>query len=339
MSLEALKNDISKGMQHQVYLFFGPEVYLINYYLKKMKSLLIKPDLEGFNYTVLEGKDGSRKIIDNCETAPMLSDKKLVVVKEAGLFGSETKTKKEGSEGSIQELLAGYLGKLPAGVYLVFIENEISKKSKLYTAAKDKGLCIEFNYQGIGDLEKWVIKVFDSYDVRIDKKGAQHLLETGNQSMTEIMNEIKKLVDYVGQNNTVNIAHIDNVCIKPIQAKVFDMVDAVAQKNLVKAYRLLDEMLILKEPIQKINVLVIRQFKNLFFVKQMAAKGYPASKIAAHMDLHPYIINKHMKQCEKYSMKQLEEAAKDFLEMDTRIKSGKIDPRMALESLIAKYSA
>ena len=339
MSLEILKNDIKKGTLQQEYLFYGPEIYLINYYLKDICDKLVNPNFKGFNYIVLEGKECINSIIVNCETLPMMDDKKLIIIKDSGLFSSNAKGKNEKQSNNLQNEIAEYLkNKLPFGVYIIFVEQEISKSNILFKEINRQGLAVEFNYIGVDELIKWVVKILSSYNIRIGKNEASHLLSLCNPGMTDILIEVIKLADYIGQNGIVKVEDIEEVCIKSLQGKVFEMIDAITQKNPSKAYKLLHDMLILKEPLQKISVLVARHFRLMFFIKQMRTKGYLTESIAKHLSIQAFIVNKYIKQCEKYKEEILGQAINDCLDMDIKLKAGRIDPRIALEMLIAKYS-
>lgn len=329
MSLELLKNYIKKGTLPQVYLFFGVEVYLINYYLKKLESVLIDPNFKAFNYVILEGKDCLQQIIRSCETVPIMGSNKLIVVKESKIFANQ-----ESNKDSID--IIKYLKNIPQGIYVVFVETEVNKKNEMYNMINKCGLCVEFDYQSSANLTKWVCKVFDSYKIIINQRTAEYLVNLCGPEMTNIFNEIKKLIDYVGEGNMVRIEDIDSICIKPLQNKVFEMVNSLAEKNLYKAYQILNEILILKEPLQKIMILVYKHFKNMFYVKKLKLSGHPYDEIAKALNLQPYIVNKYIKQSEKYSVEHLRKIIDDCLEIDSRVKTGRIDPRIGLETLMAK---
>lgn len=339
MSMEILKNDIKKGTLQQVYLFLGPEIYLINHYVKEIEFMLVEPMYRSFNLSILQGKDSARNVIDSCETVPVMADKKMVIIKESGLFSSDSKSKKEKIEKNIQDTIAEYLNNLPQGVHVIFVESEVNKNSKMYRAVKSKGICVEFGYQGVDELTRWVTKVLNSYKVRINKTEAVHLVSMCSSGMVDILNEIRKLTEFVGEGNTVTADHIEAVCVKSIQGKVFEMLDAITQKNPGKAYKLLDDMLVLKEPLQKISVMVARHFKIMFFIKNMKSRGYSTERIANQLSLQPFIVNKYIRQCENYDVNKLEEAMRDCLDADRRVKTGLMDSRIALESIISKYSA
>jgi len=338
MSLDILKDNLKKGILGKVYLFWGPEDYLIKHYLGELESRVISPEFKSLNYVVLKGKDSINEIISTCETAPMMSKGRLVIVKESEIF-SDSAVKK--GKDNTQEIarVCNYFSDMPDGVCLIFIETKANKKSIPYKAVEKNGICVEFDYQKMPELIRWVANVFSSYNIHIGKETAEYLIGISDPGMNDIMNEIRKLVDLVGKGNHVSRADIDALCIKSVQSKVFDMIDSITNGNPAKAYSLLDDMLYLKEPIQKVSVLVARHFKIIFFVKQMILKGYKSEKIAEEMNLKPYMVSKYIRQAGKYEAKVLRDAFNECLEIDRRTKTSRIDSRIALEWFISKYSA
>ncbi|MGI6669720.1 MAG: hypothetical protein ACOX4M_10255 [Acetivibrionales bacterium] len=69
-----------------LYLFYGPENYLKRNYTEQIEKTILAEDFKLLNKVTLEGKVTPAAIIDNCETLPAFSDRRLVVVKNSGLF-------------------------------------------------------------------------------------------------------------------------------------------------------------------------------------------------------------------------------------------------------------
>ena len=338
MSLDVLRRELKEGSLREVYLLFGAEEYLIDKYLKEIEAVGVEPAFKDFNLNKIEGRDSAEKIIQMCDTAPMMSDKKLVIAKDTGLFGADSKNKKEKADASNNDSFIEYLDNKPKEACLVFVEKEVNKSSKLYKAVDRLGMCTEIGFQGEQDLVKWVVNRLNVYDIKINKSDAEYLINICPPDMTSIMNEISKLVDYVGNGKIVRQTDIDEVCIKQLQNKVFDMIDAITKKEPLKAYSLLEDMLILKEPIQKISVLIARHFKNLLYVKEMRTNGSSAERIADQTGMKVFAVNKYIKHSGAFSVEKLKNAARDCLDIDVKVKTGRIDAKIALETFIAKYS-
>ena len=118
-----------------LYLFYGPEEYLKRNYTEQIDKALVSEEFALMNRVVLEGKITPSAIIDNCETLPLFSDRRVVIVKNSGLFKGAKKTR--GKDGSTSEIgsakrkgdeLADFLNAVPTHVCLIFLETEIDKR-------------------------------------------------------------------------------------------------------------------------------------------------------------------------------------------------------------------
>mgnify|MGYP000848385138 FL=1 len=88
-SLDKLKEQLKTKNPARVYLFYGDEPFLIDYYIKALKDLILEGDNDGLNLTVFEGSINIDDVIDACETFPVFARRKLVIVKNSGLFFSK----------------------------------------------------------------------------------------------------------------------------------------------------------------------------------------------------------------------------------------------------------
>jgi DNA polymerase-3 subunit delta len=84
--LADLKQQLKTKQTQKVYLFYGPEKFLLEYYLKELKAMVLNPDTQDFNLTFFENKVKPRQIIDACETYPVFTEKKMVIVRDSGFF-------------------------------------------------------------------------------------------------------------------------------------------------------------------------------------------------------------------------------------------------------------
>ena len=342
MSVDILKDDIKNNRIKSLYLFYGPEDYLMRHYTGLMEKSLLSEDLKTLNRVVLEGKAEINKIRDNCETMPVFSDRKMVIVKNSGLFkpakkASETTSKKGKSSG---DDLTQLLKDLPDHVCLIFLEQEIDKRLKaVLDTVKKHGLLVEFAFQKPEDLVKWVVKKMRSAGVEIDISTASRLVENCEQGMTEIQNEVEKLVAYLEGNGKATIKDVEKVCTKSIKSKVFDLTDAISEKNSTRALKLLNYMVVLKEPIPKILFLIARQFRQILQVKLLQAEGKNTGEIASKLGLMPFIAGKLLKQASGFKVEGLKEAMEICLEYDIAVKTGRLEDRTAAELLIIEFSS
>jgi DNA polymerase-3 subunit delta len=337
MSLEILKKQIKENKLQNVYLFYGAEEYLIKYYINTITKLTVNEENLELNYIFFDGKTDADTIIANCETLPMFSDKKLVIAKNSGLFKSKKSDNDDSGSAkkTTKDKFAEYIANIPPCTCLILVETDIDKRLKLVSAIKKNGLIVEMDFQKPADLVKWVIKVFKSYNKAIDQMSASYLVENSEYSMTELLNEIEKTVNFVGDKSQITISDIAMVCSKTIKSRIFDLTDAISERNMSKALSLLNDMAALKEPMQKVLFMIIRQIRMLYRIKLLRQRGLKDDLVAKQMGLTPYVASKVMNISRNLDLDILERAMYYSLELDESIKTGKITDRIAIELLIA----
>ncbi len=338
MSEDLLKKAIKNNEIGSLYLFYGQEEYLKRNYTGYIETKLLSDELKLLNKIVLEGKTSPSAIIDNCETLPVFSERKIVVAKNSGLFKGAKKEDKSGRKAKTEDALAAFLQNVPPHVCLIFIEAEIDKRIKYVDLIKKNGLIVEFNYRKPEEMVSWIMKKMRGQGFEIDTDTASKLAEYCEQGMDDVSNEIDKLFAYAGIRNRITSADIEKVCTKSVKSRVFDLTDAIAAKQCAKALTLLNDMVVLKEPMPKVMYMIARQFRQLLQVKLLSNEGAGQSEITTRLGLSPYIAGKILRQARSFSLEKLESAITTGLELDLAIKTGKLEDKAAVELMITGMS-
>ena len=125
MTIEELNRAIKSYTIPRVFFFFGEETYLLENKIKSIKDKIVPKDLVSFNFSYLNSdKITPDEIIEAAEIFPQVSDRRLVVVKNSGLFSNLT----TGNFKSIKE----YILNLPEYVCLIFWEDGDVYKRQLF---------------------------------------------------------------------------------------------------------------------------------------------------------------------------------------------------------------
>lgn len=323
--MKQLNQDIKTGQLKQVYLLCGEEDYLRKQYRDRLKEVLAGTDTMNCHY--FEGREVSvGELIDLAETLPFLAQRRVLIVENSGLF------KKGG------EQLADYIKNLPETAYLVFIEKETDKRSRLYKAVKEIGRITEFAAQDEGTLIRWIAGLAAKEDKQMAQGEIRYFLEKTGTDMANIRAELEKLFCYTLEKEQITAADIDAVCIRKITNQIFDMVNAVADKDQKKALELYYDLLALKEPPMRILFLIARQFNLLMQVWECRKKGYDTRVISEKTGLHTYVVGKYAAQAARFEMVFLRKAVQACVEAEERVKTGKMNDVMSVELLIIAYS-
>ena len=320
--LEDIKNDQYKN----VYLLYGEEAYLKNQYRQKLLSALV-PEGDTMNLHVYEDADVSvKEIIDLAETMPFFATYRIIAVMDSGLF------KKGGEE------LAEYLAGMPESTILIFTEQEVDKRSKLFKAVKEKGRAVEFSVQDENTLQKWILGILKKEGKKITQQTLLLLLEKTGTDMANISSELEKLVCYTMGRDVITSEDVEAVCTTRVTSRIFEMVGAVAEKNQKKALELYYDLLTLKEPPMRILFLIARQFNILLQVKELRRKGADNRQIGEKVGLPPFIAGKYVTQAAGFQQEELRRAIEECVSAEEAVKTGQMNDVMSVEILIVKYS-
>lgn len=325
--MQRINEDIKNGQLKQIYLLYGEEAYLRKQYRDKLKAALSDSE-DTMNCHYFEGKymvPGA--VIDLAETMPFFADRRVIVIENSGLF-------KSGGE-----QLAEYLKEPASTAYFVFAETEIDKRSKLFKAVAALGTAVEFPIQNEQTLKKWVYGLVRKENKRISEPALNYFLEKTGTDMENIRGELEKLICYCMDKEAVTEQDIEDICIHRVSNHIFDMTNAIADKQQKKALNLYYDLLALKEPPMRILFLIARQFNVLFQVKELKKKGYDNKSIGTKVGLPPFIAGKYVTQSGKFRTAELRKALESCVEMEEAVKTGRMNDRMSVELLIVRYSA
>lgn len=324
--MKSLNEDLKTGKFKQIYLLYGSEGYLKKLYKERFIKAMV-PEGDTMNYAYYEGKGTDiKEVIDLSETLPFFSQRRLILFENTGFF------KSGGND------LADYVKELPDTTYYIFIENEVDKRSRLYKAVKAKGHIVELTTQDENTLKRWVQSILRKEGKTMSDSDILYFLNKVGTDMENIQKELEKLVCYALDRQTIGREDVDAVCVTQITNHIFDMVNAVADKDQRRALDLYYDLIALKEPPMRILFLMIRQYRILFQVKALLKQGYGRKEIASKAGLHPFAAGKYMEQAKRFRMQELRAVMEDGAEIEQRVKTGLLTDNLAVELFIVKYS-
>lgn len=325
--MKSLQEDIKTGNFKQIYLLFGEEAYLRQQYKEKLVKAL-NPNEDTMNFSRYEGKGIEvKEIIDLCETMPFFADRRVILIENSGFFKNKC------------EDLAEYLKELPDYAVLLFVETEVDKRSKMFKTVKSSGRAMEFAKQDEKTLMRWAAGILAREGRKITQRDMELLLTKTGTDMGNLRMELEKLITYTDGRDVVTGEDIEEICTTQTTNKIFDMVRAVTEKNQKRALDLYYDLLTLKEPPMRILFLLAKQFRQLLLTKQLSGEGASQSEIASRLGVPSFAVRNIASCARSYSVEELEEAVKDFVDSEEAVKTGRLGDVLSVELLIIKYSS
>ena len=334
MTIENLEKELKCGNLNNLYLLYGEEKFLLESCLKRIKKNFGEIAL-GINYIQI-GEDSINSLIPELETPAFGYEKKLVIVKDAKLFKKETK-KKNGNNDLVKEKLIKYIKEKNDENILVIIEDEVEKNSLFEEIQKNKGVICNFEFQKPAQIVQRLKAICNAYKVNVDIATLNHLIDVSGIDMQNLINEIRKLIEFAGEKGTIKVQDIDAMSTKTIDSNIFDLTDNLGKKNITAVMNILDELLYNKEPIQKILITLYNHLKKLYIVKESEIQK---RDVNTELKLKPnqmFLVNKYKMQSRYFEENELRTILKALIDLDYNYKIGKIDINIGLESILCRY--
>ena len=332
---DVLEKELNTGNLQSIYLLYGNERYLIDAILKKIKKNFGELVL-GINDIVID-ETNSKDFIFNLEVPAFGYDKKLIVVKNSGLFKKDGRKKEstpfqkevicyfEENSKSIQETAV-----------IVFIEEEIDKNEVYQTLQKNAVICQIDEIKPVALIAK-LKQICSLYHVTVSDNDLRYLIETSGTNLQVLMNEIRKLIEYAGDGGKITSEAIDLLAIPQMESVIFELTDNLGNKKIDKAMEVLENLIYQKEPLQKILVTLYNHFKKLYLCVIAQETG---QEITTALQLKPnqtFLVSKYKKQVSYFKKEILRQILQELVQIDSQSKIGMIDIGIALRSVLCTY--
>ena len=173
--------------------------------------------------------------------------------------------------------------------------------------------------------------------MKIDKDTAKYFIECCGTNMQDLINEIRKLIEYAGTDGIITKEAIDKLSIKQIESVIFDLTDNLGKRDIEKSLEVLNNLLYAKEPIQKILITLYNHFKKLYIVKIAERSG---KDLATAMNLKPnqmFLTTKYKMQSRYFKEQELRMILQELTDLDANYKMGTIDLNIGLEAILCRY--
>ncbi len=320
-----------------LYVFQGDDEYGRTAAVNELKAKLGDPATAGMNTVILDGRKlRPEDLARHCRALPFMAPARLVVVR--GLL------ERIRGHPEQQKRLLRVLDGLPDTTWLVLEEKSplpphdpVLKLAKKWERSGRARILTFENPKGAA-LIRWIEQKADEEGVAITPEAAQELAACVGENLRLMEQELDKLAAYVDWSRPITLEDVNALVSYSREATVFAMLDAIGAGNASGALRLLRDLLEKGEHPLRILAMVVRQVRILILVKYLLARGRSARQIAGRLKLHPYVVDKAIRQSRKFSMRRLQAIYRRLLEVDVEVKTGQIEGPVLLELLVTALS-
>jgi len=312
-----------------VKLFYGEDSYSLSHELKALEE---KFSLANFGDLNINKFDGSvltyEEFIRSISALPFLAEKRLIIIKNFLRDGDE----------KLREYISKNFPKFPNSADVILVEEgEVNKNLGFFKTLKKLNQTSYFPLRQGYDLEKWLLDWSAKEKIRIKPPAIRKLVAMAGNNSWRLINELQKLDVFrlVMGRDQIGEDDIEEMVEGESNPNIFNFIDDLGARDAKSALHNLQELFSGGKNENYILTMVVYQFRNMLIVEDLIVKGIKPPMIAKESDLHPFVVGKTLKLLKTFDLPMLRRIYERLLRADLDIKSGKVQPRLALEKLLA----
>ncbi len=299
---------------------------LIDKEVENIKTLL---KIDDININKINYDNNLMDIIEDANMPSLFGGVKLIIVD--GFILSTI-------EKSIS-IIENYLNNPNPNTYLIFIteEDKLDTRKKIVKLFNEKAQVYECGKVDNQITYNYIQEYINKNSFEIDKNTINTIIEYLGNDISNIKNEIDKIISSK-KNNIITEEDILSIKQNNIDTNIFDLVDAICNKDLEKSIKLYRRYIDENTDIIKIIPFLSSKYRLIYQTKKLYSKGNNKYDISKILKVHSYPISLAINTSYKYTEKELLKILSDLYYIDLNFKKGKINLISEIELFILKNS-
>ncbi|MBI3261100.1 hypothetical protein HYZ64_01865 [Candidatus Berkelbacteria bacterium] len=184
-------------------------------------------------------------------------------------------------------------------------------------------------------LFSWIETHVAGYQGTITRDAAQQLALWFGPDTWKIHQEIAKLLTL---NAAITPELVKKLTPPQTEGNIFELLDSLWSGNQQEAARKLTELVTSGQPLLQILSTISTAIRNLLLVKESIERSpsITSFQVARTLELHPYVVTKAFRSVRSIDRSELARKLELVGYIDQRIKTGRLEPGVALEILVAR---
>ncbi|MEW6623589.1 MAG: DNA polymerase III subunit delta [Bacillota bacterium] len=327
--LEAARivDDLKVGKVFPVYVISGDDIYHQDMLLKNFCSILLPVEFNhGLNIHILETVPSTYDLLAMANSLPFFASWRIIIVKDQNYYKQSLI-----SDDELKELFS-YLDNPNSSTCLIFlVRGNMDKRSKLFKKFKETSTIIELTTPRGSNLVNWIKKEFNKYGKEPEAALISLLASAANGDLYFLSGEINKICTYVGNNRVIKLEETRSVFAKTLNLGVFQVIDALAEGNMQRALKGLENLLDAGESEILINHLIARHFRLILKALVLKDKGVSSRAIIEKLNVASFIGEKILKQSKLFNMEEVLDILTKLGDLDIKLKTSSANSKRSLE--------
>ncbi|HEY2900661.1 MAG TPA: DNA polymerase III subunit delta [Polyangia bacterium] len=325
---------IERGELEPIYCLHGAERYLLDRCVNAIRKAILgtTATAPSFNADVFDLKDANLgAVVSAARTLPMFatgpSKKRLVLAKGVDDVKAD----------ALEPLLA-YVADPNPSTCLVLVGEKIDTRFKVFAALRKAGFLHDFPALRDRELGAWLSREARGRKLTLEGDAATALAEIAGPDLGRLSQALEQLSLYVGPGQPIRLDDVEDLIAETRQRGVFELTKAIGEGDVARSLRLLTNMLRNREPALRIQYMLLRQLRQIWRAKELAAADTPRNEIAGAVGIAPFFLDDVLIPARRMSAAALERSYERLYQADKTLKSSRIDPDLILSKLVQQLA-
>ena len=306
------------------YLIIGDDEYIRESEVKKIREKFLSSGEVDLNYSVY-GSDDVGGIMGSVETLPFLAEKRVVLVKEAHELSGEA-----------ADAVLSYLEKPLETSILVLVSSNSLKKAKYYRKLSGLVKVVKADKPTPAIIKKWIRDFFKKEGLEISSAAVELIAELKGTDTTAVKTELDKLLSFSGGEG-IETRHVEQLVGRSVTETVFKLVDAINARDAEWTFRVLNDLYDQKKQPHEIIGYLGWYMRIMQKIVLLSGRGTSFDGVAGELGYSPGYTRRLANQAKKYPVSRIKRWVSLLLETDLDIKTGRRQPRLAIETLLVEF--
>ena len=331
----ALKSSLLRGEILPVYVLHGDDSYLVNHYEKVIIEKTCGKNRD-FDLQKFERDVDLQAVFDAVNQFSMLGGRKCVILSD---YDFESASKSD-----FERLLMLLSEKYEASTFVLkydaiqFDSAHSARAKKIISAAESAGGCsVTLNHRGDSDLAKMLINGAKRRGKQMDTSVARFMIENCGSDINTLLRELEKVCLFT-EESSITKEQVDLVCVKSIDASVYEYAKMIINCNTLKAMNILNDLFYMR--VEPIIILYTAASAFIDIARLSAANkaGKTNADVAEDFSYgkKTFVIERASKNARKFNNRTLLLCLNEILSADRLLKSYSQDDKYILEEMTVK---
>ncbi len=310
-----------------LYFILGDDLYAREQQIQSLIQTHLEAEWRELNLERHKDPAQISSVVDGWLTPPMWGERRVIVAEVQGEILQE-----------LLEALATHLdadsGALPETPNVLMIAAPtLDKRRKAGKALAKLAEIFEFQevkrWNALQVLGPWVQKQVRAAGKQIDAPALEYLVSASGADRYLLAQNLEKVLIYLDTQQRIGLAEVQQM-VMPTETDIFLLLEYLAKRDLAAVFQQLQTLLLHEHP-NKLMRTLSTSLQRLYRSRWYAQQGDSEQQIAKNLGMHPYVVKMDMQRWRSFSLTQLQQAMTLLLDLQTRTRSSRLKPELALE--------